>query len=152
MGLNVQQEIDDYIAGQPAAKADDLRQLRRLLLEIAPDSRLWFLDGKDESGKTVSNPNIGFGALKIAYANGTSREFYRVGLSANTTGISIYLMGLANRQYLARTFGPRLGKASVTGYCVKFKSLNDLDQGALQRLRPGVLGVEEPGALQSLGD
>ena len=132
--MNVQQEIDDYIAGQPAAKADDLRQLRRLLLEIAPDSRLWFLDGKDESGKTVSNPNIGFGALKIAYANGTSREFYRVGLSANTTGISIYLMGLANRQYLARTFGPRLGKASVTGYCVKFKSLNDLDQGALQDL------------------
>jgi hypothetical protein len=132
--MSVQQQIDDYIASQPAAKADGLRQLHRLVLEIAPDGRLWFLDGKDESGKTVSNPNIGYGVLTIAYANGSSREFYRLGLSANTTGISLYVMGLDDRKYLAQAYGPRLGKASVTGYCVKFREPSDLDRGALEDL------------------
>jgi hypothetical protein len=130
--MDAGKKIDAYIAGQPAPKADQLRALHRLMLEIAPGSRLWFLDGKDETGKTVSNPNIGYGAQDIRYANGTSREFYRVGLSANTTGISIYIMGLDDRKYLAQTYGPTLGKASVTGYCVKFRSLEDLDAGALE--------------------
>jgi len=132
--MSIEQQIDAYIATQPAAKADELRQLHTLMREIAPDGRLWFLDGKDGSGKIVSNPNIGYGALELAYANGTAREFYRVGLSANTTGISVYVMGLDDKTYLSRTFGPRLGKASVTGYCVKFRTLGGLDRGALEDL------------------
>jgi hypothetical protein len=132
--MNTQHQIDAYIASQPTPKADELRQLHRLMLDIAPGCRLWFLDGKDETGKTVSNPNIGYGALEIRYANGKAREFYRVGMSANTTGISIYVMGLDDRKYLAQAFGPGLGKASVTGYCVKFKALSDLDPRVLEEL------------------
>jgi hypothetical protein len=132
--MSVEQQIDDYISSHPAAKADDLRKLHGLVREIAPGGRLWFLDGKDESGKTVANPNIGYGALTIAYANGTAREFYRLGLSANTDGISLYVMGLDDRRYLAQAYGPRLGKAMVTGYCVKFRVLGDLDRGALEDL------------------
>ncbi len=90
-----------------------------------PACKLWFLDGKDEKGKTVSNPNIGYGSQTIEYANGKTREFYQIGLSANTTGISVYIMGLENKKYLAQTFGRDLGKASVTGYCIKFKTLAD---------------------------
>lgn len=41
-------------------------------------------------GKVVANPNIGYGVYPIAYADGSSRESYRIGLSANTTGISVY--------------------------------------------------------------
>jgi hypothetical protein len=111
-----------------------MRELHRLILDISPDIRLWFLDGKDETGKSVSNPNIGYGALEIGYANGGSREFYRVGLSANTTGISIYIMGLEDRKWLPQSYGPRLGKASVTGYCVKFKTLRDLDRIVLEEM------------------
>ena len=130
--MSVEQQIDEHVSGQPGPKRDDLRRLHRLMLDIAPECRLWFLDGKDETGKTVSNPNIGYGALEIHYANGTTRAFYRVGLSANTTGISIYIMGLDDRKYLSQTYGPSLGKASVTGYCVKFKSLSDLDGVVLE--------------------
>ena len=130
--MSVEQQIDEYISGQPGPKSDELRRLHRLMLEIAPECRLWFLDGKDETGKTVANPNIGYGALEIRYANGATREFYRVGLSANTTGISIYIMGLDDRKYLSQAYGPGLGKASVTGYCVKFKSLSDLNGAVLQ--------------------
>jgi len=104
-----------------------------------PGCRLWFLDGKDERGRTVSNPNIGYGVLTKAYANGRSREFYQIGLSGNTTGISIYVMGLDDKTYLAKTYGAALGKASVTGYCIKFKSLQHIDLAVLESaIRDGI--------------
>ncbi|WP_109486817.1 DUF1801 domain-containing protein [Occallatibacter savannae] len=125
--MNIQHQIDTYLAAQPAPKRVDLQQLHRLILDLMPQCKLWFLDGKDEKGKTVSNPNIGYGSQILRYADGTSREFYQIGLSANTVGISVYIMGLEDREYLPRTFGKLLGKASVTGYCIKFKKLSDIN-------------------------
>jgi hypothetical protein len=93
---------------------------------MMPACKLWFFDGKDEKGKIVSNPNIGYGSQTIQYANGKTKEFYQIGLSGNTTGISVYLMGVSDKKYLTQTFGKELGKASVTGYCIKFKTLRDI--------------------------
>jgi hypothetical protein len=101
------------------------------LLAEFPACRLWFSDGTNEAGKVVSNPNIGYGGYTITYADGSSREFYRIGLSANTTGISVYVLGLDDKTYLTRTYGPSIGKASVTGYCIKFKRLSDINADAL---------------------
>ena len=104
-----------------------------------PKCKLWFLDGKDDKGKTVSNPNIGYGSYTIKYADGTTREFYQIGLSANTTGISVYIMGIKDKTYLAKTYGKKLGKASVTGYCIKFKTIKDINIDILQAaIRDGV--------------
>jgi len=97
-----------------------------------PKCKLWFLDGKDDKGKIVSNPNIGYGSYSIKYADGTTREFYQIGLSANTTGISVYIMGIKDKTYLAKTYGKKLGKASVTGYCIKFKTIKDINIDILQ--------------------
>jgi hypothetical protein len=91
-----------------------------------PTCKLWFLDGKDEKGKTISNPNIGYGYQTMKYANGKTKEFYQIGISANTAGISVYIMGINDKKYLTQTFGKELGKASVTGYCIKFKTLTDI--------------------------
>ena len=52
-------------------------------------------------------------------------------MSANTTGVSVYVMGIADKTYLSRTYGAALGKASVTGYCIKFKALKDIDTDVL---------------------
>ncbi len=87
---------------------------------------------KDENGKTVSNPNIGYGHLIMPLAGGKSREFYQVGISANQTGISVYIMGLADKTLLPRTIGDKIGKATVTGYCIKFKALKDIDLAVLE--------------------
>jgi hypothetical protein len=104
-----------------------------------PDCRLWFLDGKGEDGRTVSNPNIGYGQLTTTYADGRTREFYQVGLSANTTGISVYIMGLDDKTYLAETYGGKLGKASVTGYCIKFSVLRNINLAVLEAaIRDGI--------------
>jgi hypothetical protein len=129
---SVEDQIEAYIAGQPGPKRDALQALQRMVLSIDPDSETWFLDGRNEDGKIVANPNIGYGRRTMRSSGGKSREFYRIGLSANTSGISIYIMGIDDRKYLAEAFGQRLGRAKVTGYCIKIKTLDDIDLSVLE--------------------
>lgn len=137
--MNVKEQIKKYIAEQPEPKQRDMQELHQRILKVLPKCKLWFLDGKDEKGKVVSNPNIGYGSYIIKYAGGTTREFYQIGLSANTTGISVYVMGLKDKTYLAKTYGKKLGKASVTGYCIKFKTVKDINLDILEAaIRYGV--------------
>jgi hypothetical protein len=130
--MNIKEQIKQYITSQPEPKRTDMQELHQHILEVLPTCKLWFLDGKDDKGKIVSNPNIGYGSYTIKYADGTTREFYQIGLSANTTGISVYIMGIKDKTYLAQTYGKKLGKATVTGYCIKFKTIKDIDTAALQ--------------------
>ena len=137
--MNVKEQIAAYIASQPEPKRSDMQELHKHILQVMPKCKLWFLDGKDEKGKTVSNPNAGYGSYTIKYADGTTRDFYQIGLSANTTGISVYIMGIKDKKYLANTYGKDLGKASVTGYCIKFKTIKDINVDILQEaIRDGV--------------
>lgn len=129
--MNIQEQIKVYIQSQSGIKATELQILHELILSLNPDAKLWFLDGKNAENKTVSNPNIGYGAYTIKYANGKTKVFYQIGLSANTSGISVYLMGIQDKTYLSKTYREKIGKASVTGYCIKFKSLKDINQEVL---------------------
>lgn len=125
--MNVQRQIEAYIASQPGQKLSDMQELHRIILEMKPACKLWFLSGKNSENKTVSNPNIGYGHHTMKLAGGKSREFYQVGLSANTAGISVYILGIKDKAYLAKVCGKKIGKASVTGYCIKFKALKDIN-------------------------
>lgn len=137
--MSVQAQIKEYITSQPEPKRSDMQALHQFILKVLPKCKLWFLDGKNNEGKIVSNPNIGYGSYTIKYADGTSREFYQIGLSANTTGISVYILGIDDKAYLAKTYGKKIGKASVTGYCIKFKALKDVNIDILeQAIRYGV--------------
>ena len=137
--MSVQEQIKKYIASQPESKGNEIQELHKLTLQVLPKCKLWFNDGKNSDGKTVSNPNIGYGSYTIKYADGTTREFYQIGLSANTTGISVYILGLDDKTYLAKAYGKKLGKASVTGYCIKFKTLKDINTDILATaVRDGV--------------
>ena len=137
--MHVHTQISDYMAAQPERKRGDMQALHDIILGVMPDCRLWFLDGKDERGRTVSNPNIGYGLQTMTYADGRRREFYQIGMSANTTGISVYIMGLEDKTYLAETYGGKLGKASVTGYCIKFGTLRNINVDILEAaMRDGI--------------
>ncbi len=125
--MDIQARIEEYIISQPEPKRSDMRFLHSLMLHIMPSTKLWFLDGKNAEDNPVSNPNIGYGFYNINYADGTSRPFYQIGFSANKTGISIYILGIKDKAYLAQTFGEKIGKASVSGYCIKFKKLKDIN-------------------------
>ena len=130
--MSIQEQINGYIFGQPEPKRSEMQELHRIIQAIQPGCKLWFLDGKNSENKTVSNPNIGYGLYTIKYADGKTKEFYQIGMSANTTGISVYILGINDKTYLSEKFGDKIGKASVTGYCIKFKSLKDINIGILE--------------------
>jgi hypothetical protein len=130
----VQDQVDAYIAGQSQAKRDDLIKLHGMIMRLSPSTRLWFLDGRNSEGKVVSNPNIGYGETVISYANGNVRSFYKVGLSANSSGLSIYLMNIKDRKHLSETYAASLGKAKISGYCIKIRSLSDVDVAVLEEI------------------
>ena len=137
--MNILDQIKKYITDQPEPKRSDMQALHHIILQVMPACNLWFLDGKNSENKIVSNPNIGYGFQTIQYADGKTREFYQIGISANTTGISVYILGIKDKKYLARKFGKKLGKASVSGYCIKFKTLKDINIDILEEaIRFGV--------------
>ncbi|GAB3928681.1 DUF1801 domain-containing protein [Larkinella terrae] len=137
--LTIQEQIETYIASQPEPKRSDMQALHHLILQLMPGCQVWFLDGKNGENKTVSNPNIGYGLYTIRYADGKTREFYQIGMSVNTSGISVYVLGIEDKTYLAKAYGEKLGKASISGYCIKFKSLNDINMDVLESvIRYGV--------------
>src|SRR4249919_2860676 len=130
--MNVQEQIKKYITSQPEPKRTDMQALHHIILQVMPGCKLWFLDGKNSENKTVSNPNIGYGFQTIKYADGKTREFYQIGICATTTGISVYIIGIEDKKYLAQTYRKKLGKASVSGYCIKFKTLKDINIDTLE--------------------
>ena len=130
--LNVQEQIKKYITSQPEPKRSDMQELHQLTLKVLPGCKLWFDNGKNDENKTVSNPTIGYGFHTIKYADGKTRDFFQIGLSANITGISVYILGIKDKTYLAQTYGKQLGKATVTGYCIRFKTLQDINIDILE--------------------
>ena len=142
--VDVQEQIEKYIASQPEPKRSDMQALHHHILQVLPGCKLWFDNGKNSENKTVSNPNIGYGFYTIKYADGKTRDFFQIGLSANTTGISVYILGIKDKTYLAETYGKQLGKATVTGYCIKFKTLKDINVDILKAaIRYGVEATGE---------
>ena len=144
MAPTIQEQIKQYISSLPEPRRSELEALHQSIIKSTADVQLWFEDGKNSEGKTVSNPNIGYGSYTIQYADGSHRIFFQVGISANKTGISVYILGIKDKTYLARTFAPQLGKATVTGYCIKFKTLKDINREVLEAaIRYGLEGPHE---------
>ena len=142
--MSVQEEIRKYITSQPEPKRSDIQELHRITLQVSPACKLWFFDGKNSKNQIVSNPTIGYGFHTIKYASGKSREFFQIGVSANKTGISVYILGLKDKKHLAKTYGKKLGRASVTGYCIRFKALKDINIDTLEAaIRCGLAAQNE---------
>jgi hypothetical protein len=130
--MKTEDKIDRYLEAIPEPRQSDMRRLHGAILGMNPGCKLWFLDGKDESGKVVSNPCIGYGTLSKQYANGKTKELFQAGISANSAGLSVYIMGMDDKKYLQEKYGDSIGKANVTGYCIKFKALKDIDLDTLK--------------------
>lgn len=137
--MSIQEQINEFIESLSEPKRGDMLELHRLLLQVMPECKLWFDSGIDSNNKTINNPTIGYGNLTIHYANGKSRAFFQIGISANKTGISVYILGIKDKTFLAKNYGDKLGKASVTGYCIRFKTLNDINLDILEAaIRKGI--------------
>lgn len=130
--MNVEEQIAVHIASVDELKRSEIQELHERILQALPKCKLWFFDGKNSDGKVVANPTIGYGQYTIAYANGTTREFFQIGMGANKSGIFVHILPLKEGTYLADTFGEELGKASVSKYCINFKTLKNINIDVLE--------------------
>ena len=137
--MTIEKQIQDFISSQDEPKRSELKEMHQRMLKILPKGKLWFDTGINEQNKVVTNPTIGYGLQVLHYANGTTKEFFQIGVSSNATGLSIYILGLKDKSYLATAYGKRLGKAKVTGYCIRFKSIKEIDLQVLEEaIRYGI--------------
>jgi hypothetical protein len=120
--------MQSYLQKLPRSKQQELQEFIRIVAQVAPQEMATFYDGKDKEGKVVTNGTIGFGSYIHHFSDGRVEQLYRIGISPNATGFSIYVLGLKDKEILKQRFANSLGKAKVTGYCIKFKSLKDLDE------------------------
>lgn len=51
-------------------------------------------------------------------------------------------MGIDDKNYLNDTYNDKLGKAQITGYCIKFKSLTDIHINILEEAIKDRMGRE----------
>ena len=130
--MKIQDQINAYLSALPEPKQQEMRTLHHHIELISPNSERWFDNGLNEENKVVTNPTIGYGKQILNYADGSFKEFFQIGLSANATGISIYIMGLKDKTQLPHRFAETIGKAKVTGYCIKFKKLSDIHLNILE--------------------
>jgi hypothetical protein len=132
--LDVQSQIQSHFENLENAKSFELQQLHKLIVKINPTCKLCFDNGINEEGKVVTNPTIGYGLQTLHYAKSETKEFFQIGICATTTGISIYIIGIKDKNILKETFAPSIGKATITGYCVKYKRFSELNPESLTKL------------------
>ena len=133
------ESVDAYLGSHPEPKRTDLYSLHERVTRLFPGSPVSYFDGLDDTGKVVANPTLGYGTQTVEYASGSSKEVFKLGLSANKTGISIYVMGIKDKALLKSLFQDRLGKAKVTGYCIRFGKLADIDVDTLMNVIANVI-------------
>ena len=52
--------------------------------------------------------------------------------STDDPQVPVYILGIEDKKYLAEVYGKELGKANVTGYCIRFKTLKDINTDVLE--------------------
>ncbi len=53
-------------------------------------------------------------------------------------------MGIEDKKYLSVAYGGKLGKAMITGYCVKFRRLKDINVDVLEEMITDHMGGGSP--------
>lgn len=130
--MDINSQIQAHIDSLNDETSKDLRTFHTLMLEWLPNTKLWFENGLNEDQKVVTNPTIGYGSYPHTFANKSIKELFQIGISANKSGISVYVMGIRNQLNLASDYGEKIGKAKVTSYCISFKKLEDLNLDVLK--------------------
>lgn len=112
-----------YIAAVREPLRKDVAQLHALIRRAAPSFAPY-----------VTGRMIGYGKYHYRYATGREGDACRVGLAAGKSGISLYVLAVDNRGYLAEQAGATLGKVSVGKSCIRIKRYSDVNIPALTML------------------
>jgi len=114
---------EQYIAEVDEKRRGDIQRLHDLVRRVAP-----------ELEPTMEFGMLGYGTYHYRYASGREGDWMTIGIANNKQYISLYCCGADENGYLVGQFKNRLPKANVGKGCIRFKHLDDLDQGVLEEL------------------
>jgi hypothetical protein len=127
--MSTAEKISHHLATLSLEKSAELSRLYQLIHGEIKSKDNHFFDGKNEQGKVIANPTIGFGQCRLTYSDGSFQDTFRLGISANSAGLSIHILGLKDKKFLVDFLGTRLGKAKITGYAIRFGKMRHIDEG-----------------------
>jgi len=125
-------EINHYLNSIDDGKKEDILLLHQFIQDCLTVTELSFHSGLNEEQKIVSNPIIGYGSYQHRFAKGKIAPMFQIGLTANTNGISIHIMGIRQKLDLPNLISPQIGKANVSSYCIQFKRVQDINLDVLK--------------------
>jgi hypothetical protein len=129
---------EQYIAKIEEPKRSDVAKLHALIKKTVPAYE-----------PAMYGSMIGYGRYQYRYESGREGVSYRIALSSNKTGISVYVCAVDEHGWLAEQAKDELGKASVGKSCIRFKRLADINLAALTTVLKKTKKVAPPGAFDA---
>lgn len=124
--------VDDFIAGLDDDRRDDIVTLDALIRERMPDAERVLWEGLFWGGS--EQQIIGYDDWSYARRDGSTVDWFRVGLATQKNHISVYLNVTEDGEYLAKRYADRLGKVKIGSAAVSFTRVANVDLDELARL------------------
>ena len=122
-GKSKAKTVDQYIEELDEPRKGDVKALDQLIREAAPELK-----------PTMEFGFPGYGKYHYKYASGREVDWPAVSMANQKNYISLYVMCIIDGKYLAESYKDRLPKASIGKSCIRFKSMNDVDENVLKEV------------------
>lgn len=124
------ESVDAFIAANDPDGS--LARIDEVITAALPGAarELWrgvFWGGTDQS-------IIGYGGIEQSRPRGRSVTWFLVGLARQKNHVSLYVNAAEDRTYLAKVYGPRLGRTRTGSASISFTSVEDLDLDVLDEM------------------
>lgn len=113
--------VEEYIASlDDTGLQRDARTIMNIMHDISGEEPILYGFG-----------TIGYGVYKYEYSSGRKGEAHTLGFYPRKGKITVYLMDGTTRY---SGLLEKLGKHTITGYCIYFKQLSDIDVKVLEEI------------------
>lgn len=125
-------DVDEFIASLPDDVRDDIRVLDEAIATAMTGHERVLYEGTFWGGS--EQEIIGYGAIESPRSDGSTVEWFVVGLAVQKNHLSVYISAVEDGQYLSEKYGHELGKVKVGKSSLGFKRADDIEVGSLVKL------------------
>lgn len=125
-------DVDVFLDSLPEEARDDMKDLDASFSNVMDGLDRVLFEGTFWGGS--EQEIIGYGAGDFTRPNGTSVDWFMVGLALQKNYISVYINAVEDRQYLSEKYGKEIGKVKVGKSSLSFKTIEDIDLDKLTEL------------------
>ena len=124
--------VDEFIGSLPDDVRDDIATLDASIGAVMQGLPRVLYEGKFWGGS--DQEIIGYGDLATTRSDGSTVEWFVVGLAVQKNYLSLYVSAVEDRQYLSEKYGKELGKVKTGKSSISFGGVDDLDLEKLEWL------------------